>query len=286
MTEGHGPPWGPGGPPWMRGGPPWMRPGGFGPGRRFRRGAFLALAFVVLLVAALATVVGSILSGNAPAPWITVAVSAVVVVGLILSARVLWRSSRPLGRLTAAFDQMTERLETNERRRRELLADVAHELRNPLQVIRGSLEGMLDGLYPADEGRLRPLLEETEVMSRLLEDLRTLSMAEAGVLTLERETVDPRQVAEEAVEAYRSTADEAGVRLELIVGDDAPAAIDADPVRLTEVLANLLTNAIRHSPAGASVTIRVGSANRDVVFEVVDDGPGIPIDQVPFVFDL
>ena len=145
-------------------------------------------------------------------------------VGLILSARVLWRSassigvlmdaadrvaggdyatrvgavpSRPLGRLTAAFDQMTERLETNERRRRELLADVAHELRNPLQVIRGSLEGMLDGLYPADEDRLRPLLEETEVMSRLLEDLRTLSMAEAGVLRLERETVDPRQVAEE-----------------------------------------------------------------------------------------
>ena len=297
----------------MRGGPPWMRPGGFGPGRRFRRGAFVALAFVVLLVAALATVVGSILSGNAPAPWITVAVSAVVVVGLILSARVLWRSarsvgvlmdaadrvaggdyttrvgevpSRPLGRLTAAFDQMTERLETNERRRRELLADVAHELRNPLQVIRGSLEGMLDGLYPADEERLRPLLEETEVMSRLLEDLRTLSMAEAGVLTLERETVDARRVAEDAVEAYRSTADEADVRLKLVVGDDAPAAIDADPVRLTEVLANLLTNAIRHSPAGASVTVRVGSAaNRDLVFEVDDDGPGIPSDQVSFVFD-
>ena len=71
----------------------------------------------------------------------------------------------------------------------------------------------------------------------------------------------------------------------MVVGDDAPVAIDADPVRLTEVLANLLTNAIRHSPAGASVTIRVGSADRDVVFEVDDDGPGIPIDQVPFVFD-
>jgi signal transduction histidine kinase len=199
------------------------------------------------------------------------------------TTRVAGVPSRPLGRLTAAFDQMTERLETNERRRRELLADVAHELRNPLQVIRGSLEGMLDGLYPADEERLRPLLEETEVMSRLLEDLRTLSMAEAGVLTLERETVDPRRIAEDAVEAYRSTADEADVRLKLVVGDDAPAAIDADPVRLTEVLANLLTNAIRHSPAGA-VTIRP-AANRDVVFEVDDDGPGIPIDQVPFVFD-
>jgi two-component system sensor histidine kinase BaeS len=288
-----------------------MGPGRFGPGRRFRRGAFGALAFVVLLVAALATVVGSILSGNAPAPWITVLVSAVVVVGLIASARVLWRSarsisvlmdaadrvadgdyttrvgevpSRPLGRLTAAFDQMTERLETNERRRRELLADVAHELRNPLQVIRGSLEGMLDGLYPVDEERLRPLLDETEVMSRLLEDLRTLSMVEAGVLTLELETVDPRRIAEEAVDAYRSAADEAGVRLELVI-EDAPAAMDADPVRLTEVLANLLTNAIRHGPPGTSVTVRVRSAGRDVVFEVDDDGPGIPSDQMPFVFD-
>ncbi len=289
-----------------------MRQGDFRPGRRFRRGAFLALAFVVLLVAAMATVAASILSGNAPAPWITIAVSAVVVVGLILSARVLWRSarsigvlmdaadrvaggdyatrvgavpSRSLGRLTAAFDQMTEHLETNERRRRELLADVAHELRNPLQVIRGSLEGMLDGLYPADEDRLRPLLEETEVMSRLLEDLRTLSMAEAGVLRLERETVDPRQVAEEAVEAYRSTADEAGVRLELIVMDGAPTSIEADRVRLTEVLANLLTNAIRHSPAGASVSIRVRRAAGEVVFEVDDAGPGIPSEEVPFVFD-
>src|SRR2546425_11234850 len=216
MTDGHGPPWGSGGPPWMRGGPPWMRPGGFGPGRRFRRGAFVALAFVVLLVAALATIVGSILGGNAPAPWITVAVSAVVVVGLILSGRVLWRSarsvgvlmdaadrvaggdyttrvgevpSRPFGRLTAAFDQMTERLETNERRRRELLADVAHELRNPLQVIRGSVEAMLDGLYPTDESHLRLVLEKTKLMARLLDGLRTPSMAQAGVLAMHPGTV-------------------------------------------------------------------------------------------------
>ena len=93
---------------------------------------------------------------------------------------------------TSAFNEMTEHLETNEQRRRELLADVAHELRTPLQVIRGSVEGMLDGLYPADADRLRPLLDETVVMARLLDDLRTLSMAEAGVLELHREPVDPR----------------------------------------------------------------------------------------------
>jgi signal transduction histidine kinase len=305
MPDGHGP-------PWAQGGPPWARSGGFGPGRRFRRAGLVALGFVVLFVAALATVVGSILSGNAPAPWITVLVAAAVVIGLVLSARWLWRSgrsiaalmdaadrvaggdyatrvgqvpARQLGRLAGAFDQMAERLETNEKRRRELLADVAHELRTPLQVIRGQIEGIRDGLYPADAEHLRPLIDQTEVMARLLDDLRTLSMAEAGVLTLHRETVDPRKIAEDAVEAYRSMADAAGVRLELEVAPDAPSTIEVDPVRITEVLANLLTNAIRHGPAGSSVNVRVGSAHGRVLFQVNDSGPGIPPDQVPSVFD-
>ena len=102
---------------------------------------------------------------------------------------------------------MAEHLETNEQRRRELLADIAHELRTPLQVIRGSVEGMLDGLYPADAARLRPLLDETVVMARLLDDLRTLSMAEAGVLELHRETVDPRSLVDDVVNTFRSMAD-------------------------------------------------------------------------------
>jgi signal transduction histidine kinase len=177
---------------------------------------------------------------------------------------------------------MTERLETDEQRRRELLADVAHELRTPLQVIRGTIEGIRDGLYSADAEHLRPLIDETEVMARLLEDLRTLSTAEAGVLTLHRETVDPRRLAEDAVEAYRSMADAAGVRLELEVAPDAPATIEVDPVRITEVLANLLTNAMRHGPV---VIVRVGGGDGSVVFEVDDNGPGIPLDQAPFVFD-
>ena len=99
---------------------------------------------------------------------------------------------RPYQRLAGAFDEMTARLQTNEERRRELLADVAHELRTPLQAIRGATEGMLDGLYSADAEHLRRCSSATDVMARLLDDLRTLSMAEAGVLELHRETVDPR----------------------------------------------------------------------------------------------
>jgi len=302
-------------PPWRGAGrPPWGEPRGFGPGpgRRFRRGAFVVLLLIVLLVAGLATVVASAVSGSAPAPWITVLVAAVVIAGLIASTRWLWRGTRAigslmdaadrvaggdyaaradgagagqLGRLTGAFNEMSERLQTNEERRRELLADVAHELRTPLQVIRGTIEGMLDGLYAADPERLRPLLDGTIVMARLLDDLRTLSMAEAGVLKLHRETTDPRAVADDAVRSFRSMAEEAGVRLEATHTVDAPSHIEADPVRLAEIMANLVVNAVRHTPAEGSVTVRVARAGDGTEFEVRDTGRGIPPDELPFVFD-
>jgi signal transduction histidine kinase len=270
------------------------------------------LLMVVLLVAALATVVASVIAGNAPAPAITVTVSAVVVIGLILSARWLWRSTRTvgalmdaadrvaggdysarvedpgtrqLGRLTGAFNQMTDRLSSNEDRRRELLADIAHELRSPLQAIRGTIEGMLDGVYPVEAERLRPLLDGTIVMARLLDDLRTLSMAEAGVLPLHLETVDPRGLADDAVRSFRPMADEAGVALEAELAADESAQLDADPVRLAEVLANLVANAVRHTPRGGRVTVRVSAAAEGSVFEVQDTGLGIPPEQLPFVFD-
>jgi signal transduction histidine kinase len=302
-----------GGPPWGDGPPPWVGQRGFGgQGRRFRRGAFVAFLLLVLFVAALASIVASVATGRHPAPGITVAIAAVVIFGLVASARWLWRSTRSVGalmdaadrvaggdyatrvgevpgrpfqRLAGSFDQMTERLQTNEERRRELLADVAHELRTPLQAIRGSVEGMLDGLYPADPDHLRPVIERTELMARLLDDLRTLSMADAGVLELHREPVDPRAAAEDAAHAFRAAADEAGVSLEVSV-DGAPTTIDVDPLRLSEVLDNLVTNALRHTPSGGQVTIRAGAADASrAAFEVDDTGPGIEADELPFVFD-
>jgi signal transduction histidine kinase len=190
-----------------------------------------------------------------------------------------------LGSLAGAFNEMTDRLRTDDERRRELLADVAHELRTPLQVIRGTVEGMLDGLYPADTERLQPLLEQTIVMARLLDDLRTLSMAEAGVLELHREPVDPRALSDDAVRAFRSSADEAGITLEATTAPDAPALLEADPLRLAEILANLVANAVRHTPRGGRVDVRVSGGDRFARFEVTDTGTGIPADQLPFVFD-
>jgi len=300
MPEQHGPPWNQ---------QPWTP----GRGQRFRRGGLVALAVLVLVVAMLASLVAAIASGNAPSPVITVAVSAFVLIALALTGRWLWRTTRSVGalmdaadrvaqgdyatrvgtvpgrqleRLAGAFDQMTERLQTNEERRRELLADVAHELRTPLQAIRGSVEGMLDGLYPADAGHLRPVIERTELMARLLDDLRTLSMAEAGVLTLHLETVDPIAAARGAIESVRPLADHGDVTLAVDGEGTPPATIEADPVRLDEVLTNLLTNAIQHTPAGGRVTVTVGDGpNGGVTFTIDDSGPGIPADQLPVVFE-
>jgi two-component system sensor histidine kinase BaeS len=302
-----------GGPPWRGGPPPWAGRGGFGGGqaRRFRRGAFVAFLFLVLFIALLASLVATVASGHHPAPGITLAITVVVLFGLVASARWLWRSTRsigalmdaadriadgdystrvgdvparPLQRLAGSFDQMTERLETNEQRRRELLADVAHELRTPLQAIRGAVEGMLDGLYPMDAEQLRPVIERTDVMARLLDDLRTLSMADAGVLELHRETVDPGAAIDDVADAFRSFADNAGVRL-AVHHDGAHPTIEADPVRLSEILSNLVANALRYTPPGGTVTIRSSVADGHAEFAVDDTGKGIAPDELPFVFD-
>jgi two-component system OmpR family sensor kinase/two-component system sensor histidine kinase BaeS len=187
-------------------------------------------------------------------------------------------------RLARSFNEMTERLGEAERRRRDLLADLAHELRTPLSVIRGNAEGMLDGLYPLDRAHLDPVLDETKVMSRLLDDLRTLSTAEAGALRLHREQVDPATVVDDAVGSFRSQADAAGVTLEARMAPGLPA-IDADPFRIGEVLSNLLSNALRHTPSGGSITVSAAATDRGVAFTVADTGSGIPAAALPHVFD-
>jgi signal transduction histidine kinase len=198
--------------------------------------------------------------------------------------RVDERGTPEMRRLARSFNAMTERLRSSEDHRKDLLADVAHELRTPLSVIRGNAEGMLDGLYPADRAHLEPLIDEIKVMSRLLDDLQTLSTAEAGALRLHRSRVEPGQLVEDVAAAFRSQADDARVRLEGRVAAELPE-IDVDPVRIGEVLANLLSNALRHTPPGGSVVIAAEAAPDGVTFIVTDTGDGIPADALPHVFD-
>jgi signal transduction histidine kinase len=201
------------------------------------------------------------------------------------AARVDERGPREIRRLARSFNAMAQRLEASEEHRRNLLADVAHELRTPLSVIQGNTEGILDGLYAPDRAHLEPVLEETRVMSRLLDDLQTLSTAEAGALRLHRAPVDPGELVADAVAAFRSSAEAAGVTLEPRVAPGLPA-VEVDTVRIGQVLANLLQNALRHTPSGGSAVVAADRVEGGLVaFAVEDTGPGIPAEVVPHVFD-
>jgi two-component system OmpR family sensor kinase/two-component system sensor histidine kinase BaeS len=201
-----------------------------------------------------------------------------------LSARAPVHGPPDVRNLAGAFNRMADRLERNEEKRRDLLADVAHELRTPLSVIRGRVEGMRDGLYEADAEHLELIEQETDVLARLLGDLQLLSNAEAGALPLHRERLEPTELVEAAVAAYRAQADEADIALEARSEEGVPH-LDVDRVRIGEVLSNLIANAIRHTPAGGTVTVTVAHDGEAVTFEVADTGEGIPADELPTVFD-
>ena len=207
------------------------------------------------------------------------------VAGGDFAVRVQESGPRDVRALARAFNGMAARLEANERQRRGLLADVTHELRTPLTVIQGNLEGLLDGVYPADSSHLTPILDETRVLSRLIDDLHTLSLAESGILTLHREPTDLGVLAGETVAAFRPQAQTGGVMITLEVSDDLPL-LAVDPVRLSEVLNNLVANALRYTPSGGQVKIS-GRAAEDggVVLEVSDTGAGIAPEALPHVFD-
>jgi signal transduction histidine kinase len=201
------------------------------------------------------------------------------------AVRVRERGPRAVRRMIAAFNAMTERLGKNEEQRRRLLADVTHELRTPLAVIQGQLEGAIDGVYPRDEAHLGGILEETRHMARIIEDLRILSLAESGGLRLQRQPVSLDEIVDDAVDAHGPPASAAGVTVRSTVPPDLPAA-DADPTRLREVLDNLLSNAIRYTPTGGEITVvaeREGPS--DIRVSVRDTGRGLTAEELALIFE-
>jgi signal transduction histidine kinase len=198
-------------------------------------------------------------------------------------ARVPERGPREMRSLAHAFNAMTARLEANESQRKQLLADVTHELRTPLTVMQGNVEAILDGVHPFDREHIAPLLEETKVLARLVDDLRTLSLAESGALALHREPVDVASIARDVVTAFADQARRGSIGL----GSSAEGVttIDADPVRVREVLVNLVTNALRYTPPGGYIAIDVRATGAGVKVAVRDTGSGIAADAVAGIFD-
>jgi len=200
------------------------------------------------------------------------------------SARVPEDGPREVRSLARAFNAMSARLEEMESQRQSTLADVSHELRTPLTVIQGNVEALIDGVYPADAEHLEPILEQTRVMERLIEDLRTLSLAEAGRLTLHREPTDLGALLQEAAAGYRNQAEQAGIQLTVTVAENVPV-LEIDPPRMREVIANLLTNALRHTPSGGRVDLAARLADNQVVVALRDTGSGMSPEDLGRIFD-
>ncbi len=191
-----------------------------------------------------------------------------------------------LGRLARSFNRMVSELEKSDRLRRNLTADVAHELRTPLHIIQGNLEALLDGIYPADPEHINLLLDETRNLTRLVEDLRTLSLAEAGQLPMVYRPVKISELFDDIATSFSGQAEVAGVNLMIDPGSNDPGlVIQGDAGRLDQVLTNLVANALRHTPQGGSIHLK-GIAQPDGVnILVTDNGSGISPQDLPFIFD-
>lgn len=201
-----------------------------------------------------------------------------------LTQRVPVSGTDELAALGRAFNHMAESLQAAEKQKRSMTADIAHELRTPLAIQRAQVEAMQDGVYPLTTDSLRVVLEQNELLSRLVDDLRTLALADDGELHLEKTRVDLAALLQRAVERFMPSARENGVRLNLDLAGDCPM-VNADPDRLMQILNNTLSNALRHTPSGGEVTLRLTCDGRRAWVSVEDTGEGIPPDALEHVFD-
>jgi len=304
------PPWWPEGEPWPPTGPPsWVR--GRGPRSRLRRLLFPAVA-VFVVVAVLNTVLGLVgylvLPVTIEGKLLAALFLLLLIILLGLASRSLAGESRRateaalrveggdfstrldergwggLSDLARAFNSMSARLEATEARRRSFLAEVTHELRTPLAIIRGEAEAISDGVHPADPEHVGRILDASRAVERLVEDLGTLSLSDAGGLTLKREPVDLEVLVNESISDLRPAAEAAGVTLEARVADGLPP-IFVDPARIRGVLGNLLANALRHTPRDGRITVSAAPDGNGVGITVEDTGSGIPPEMLPYVFD-
>jgi signal transduction histidine kinase len=305
------PPWWPANEAW----PPAGRAHAWRHGRnRFvRRLVFLFAALLLLSATGAATLISKLLGGSGIAGSVPIAPLALLVLVWVLAllAAGMRRVAVPLGDIVEAanrvaggdystriaehgppsvrvvanaFNTMAERLEAQDQQRRHLMADIAHELRTPLSVIQGKMEGLIDGVYPRDDDTLTEVMNETRLLARLVDDLRTLANAESGTLTLQKEQTDLAMLAQDVVSSVSAAAENGQIALRLEAAPDLPS-IAVDPLRIREVLANLLANALHHTPPGGAISLRVNALGRDAVFTVEDTGPGMGPDELSKIFD-
>jgi signal transduction histidine kinase len=201
-----------------------------------------------------------------------------------LSQRVAVQGGDELATLAETFNRMAASLQKAGQSRRAMTADIAHELRNPLAVQRANLEALQDGIYPPTPENLEPILAQNRLLTRLVEDLQTLALADAGELALERRPADFLALVKRVVDRFQTQARANGIDLEVSLPQNCPD-IDLDPGRVEQILGNLLSNAMRYTPSGGSIEVRAHCSPEQVRLTVRDSGPGIPEEAFPHIFE-
>lgn len=201
-----------------------------------------------------------------------------------LAHRVHPKGSSEMIELANSFNLMASELEESEKLRQNLLSDVAHELRTPLTILQGNLRAILDDVYEMDKGEIARLYDQTRHLIGLVDELRELAQAEANQLSLELQKVNIAELLESSATIFAPLADGKNLQLEVIATEPG-LTIDADKDRLTQVLNNLLSNALRHTPDDGCVTIRSSCNNGQASISVVDSGEGIESQHLPYIFD-
>jgi signal transduction histidine kinase len=252
--------------------------------QQFLDAANRALIWASALVSAVALVSAAVLSRQLVGPLRELTAASEAMAAGDLSQRVEVHTKDEVEELAHAFNEMARDLEAAEVQRQQMTADIAHELRNPLSVIRGNLEAMLDGVYPADVEHLGPIYEETILLQRLVQDLRLLSLADAGQLALVLTEVDLVALLSAIVDSVQAVADDQGIEIQLDLPQE-PLVVEGDADRLRQVVGNLVSNALRYTPAGGRVMLRAWKADGQAGIQVSDTGPGIAPEDLPHVFD-
>jgi len=251
--------------------------------KELRRLTFCAIPFLVPIIGMLVGTLGMRRWVN---PLADVMSAAEALAEGDFSVRVVEKGDREFLKLAQSFNHMAEELEHAQTQRRNMTADVAHELRTPLHILQGNLEGALDGVYQASPDYFRSMLEETRLLQRLVEDLQTLSMAESGTLDFHFQKLSVTELLEDVVTSFSVRAEESGIHLlKEVLEEGEGLEIEGDWQRLDQVIGNLVANALRYTPEEGEIKLSAGREGNSVIVRIQDSGEGIPAEDLPYIFD-
>jgi len=244
----------------------------------------LTLLYGALIGAVIALVLGIVLSRTLTRPIRELTQATHAVSEGDLTQQVPVRSNDELGELAQAFNKMSTELSRSVNARKQMTADIAHELRTPLSLILGHAEAVHDGVLPPTHENFEIIREEATRLEHLVNDLRTLSLADAGELSIQLQSIEPQRLVNEVTSLYQFQAQRKNIAFDLDVESDLPN-IEVDPGRMTQVLTNILDNAIRHTPEGGRIILAAKEMDHMVELSVQDSGPGLDVQDIDRIFE-